>query len=106
DGSRPSSQLPTMDFDYASVAAVLEELNEYLEMSQIVVLISTVLPGTVRNLLQSHIRNYRFVYNPYFIAMGSVEWDMVNPEMVLVGTEDGEQGRDAQRITAFYRPLM
>jgi UDPglucose 6-dehydrogenase len=38
--------------------------------------------------------------------MGSVEWDMVNPEMVIIGTEDGSLTGDAQLLKDFYQPLM
>jgi UDPglucose 6-dehydrogenase len=65
-----------------------------------------VLPGTTRNELRRHITNARFIYNPYLIAMGSVAWDMVNPEMVIVGTEDGSLTGDAQSLQDFYSPLM
>ena len=69
-------------------------------------LISTVLPGTTRRELRKHITNARFIYNPYLIAMGSVEWDMVNPEMLIIGTEDGSETGDARLLTDFYAPLM
>ena len=69
-------------------------------------LISTVLPGTTRRELRKHITNARFIYNPYLIAMGSVAWDMVNPEMVIIGTEDGSLTGDAQLLKDFYAPLM
>ena len=65
---------------------------------QLVVLISTVLPGTVRREFVQLINNARFVYNPYLIAMGTVKWDMVNPEMVMIGTEDGSKTGDAQTV--------
>ena len=70
------------------------------------VLISTVLPGTVRRELEPLIRNARFIYNPYLIAMGSVKWDMVNPECLIIGTEDGSLTGDAKILIDFYRPLM
>ena len=38
--------------------------------------------------------------------MGSVKWDMVNPEMVIIGTEDGHLTGDAQLLKDFYAPLM
>ena len=37
---------------------------------------------------------------------GSVAWDMINPEMVIVGTEDGSLTGDAQLLKDFYAPLM
>jgi UDPglucose 6-dehydrogenase len=106
DGSQPSAHLPNRDFDYRAVSDLLETLNGLLDRGQLVVLISTVLPGTIRAHLAPHARNYRFIYNPYFIAMGSVAWDMVNPEMVLIGTEDGESTQDALELIDFYGTLM
>jgi UDPglucose 6-dehydrogenase len=38
--------------------------------------------------------------------MGSVKWDMVNPEMVIIGTEDGSENGDAQMLIDFYKTLM
>ena len=105
-GATPSAHLPNTDFDYTIVENVLKQVNEHAHANQLVVLISTVLPGTVRNRLSKHITNARFIYNPYLIAMGSVEWDMVNPEMVIIGTEDGDVTTDAKELIDFYKPLM
>jgi UDPglucose 6-dehydrogenase len=106
DGSQPITHLPNKDFNYTQVIEALDEINTLVSSDQLVVLISTVLPGTIRRELHKHITNARFIYNPYLIAMGSVEWDMVNPEMVIIGTEDGSITGDAQLLTDFYKPLM
>lgn len=106
DGSQPITHLPNKDFDYSIVTDVLADINQYTTPDQLVVLISTVLPGTTRRQLRSNITNARFIYNPYLIAMGSVEWDMVNPEMVIIGTEDGSLTGDAELLKQFYSPLM
>jgi UDPglucose 6-dehydrogenase len=106
DGSAPIAHLPNKDFDYTVVRDVLQQVNDVAQSDQIVVLISTVLPGTVRRELAPLIRNCKFVYNPYLIAMGSVAWDMVNPEMVIIGTEDGSLTGDAADLIDFYRPIM
>jgi UDPglucose 6-dehydrogenase len=106
DGSQPITHLPNKDFDYTIVNQVLADINQYVTQDQLVVLISTVLPGTTRRELRKHITNARFIYNPYLIAMGSVEWDMVNPEMIIIGTEDGSLTGDAKLLKDFYAPLM
>jgi len=105
-GSSPISNLPAKDFDYSIVQQVLNEINQYVTPDQLVVLISTVLPGTVRAHLKPLITNSRFVYNPYLIAMGSVKWDMINPECIIIGTEDGSCTGDAKLLVDFYKPLM
>lgn len=106
DGSQPITHLPNKDFDYTIVKDVLDQINVWASPDQLIVLISTVLPGTVRRELRPCITNARFIYNPYLIAMGSVEWDMINPEMVIIGTEDGSETGDAKQLIEFYQPLM
>jgi len=105
-GETPTSHLEPKDFDYSIVKEVLVELNKYCTKEQLVVLISTVLPGTVRKQLIQHTTNYRFIYNPYLIAMGTVGWDMINPEMVIIGTEDGSLTGDAKTLIDFYKTMM
>ena len=105
-GASPIAHLPNVDFNYDTVEHVLKQINCWARPNQMVVLISTVLPGTVRGRLRQHITNPRFIYNPYLIAMGSVEWDMVNPEMVIIGTEDGSTTGDARELIDFYKTLM
>jgi len=105
-GETPTSHLPNRDFDYSTTAQILKEVNKYVTQKQLVILISTVLPGTVRNSLRKYISNGRFIYNPYLIAMGTVAWDFVNPEMVIIGTEDGSITGDAKELIDFYKPMM
>ena len=106
DGREPTAHLPNKDFDYTIVKDILTQVNEHCDRSKLVVLISTVLPGTTRRELEPLITNARFVYNPYLIAMGTVGWDFANPEMVMIGTEDGSETGDARELINFYRPMM
>ena len=105
-GETPTSHLPNKDFDYSIVENVLIEINKYVNKNQLVVLISTVLPGTTRDRFIQLIDNARFIYNPYLIAMGTIKWDMVNPEMIIIGTEDGSTTSDAKELIDFYKPMM
>ena len=106
DGRYPTSHLPNKDFDYSIVKDVLSEINKHTNKEQLVVLISTVLPGTIRREFIPLCNNFRFIYNPYLIAMGTVKWDMVNPEMVIIGTEDGSLTGDAELLLDFYRTFI
>ena len=38
--------------------------------------------------------------------MGSVAWDFVNPEMVMIGTEDGDETGDAQQLIDLYKTVI
>lgn len=106
DGSIPIADKKPKDFDYSIVKTVLQEINQFVDKNQLVVLISTVLPGTVRKYLEPCITNARFIYNPYLIAMGSVKWDMVNPECLIIGTKDGAEDGDAKQLINFYKTIM
>ena len=61
DGSQPTSHLEPKDFDYSIVKSVLEEVNQYTTKEQLVVLISTVLPGTTRREFIPLIKNVDIV---------------------------------------------
>jgi len=106
DGRSPTAHLSPKDFSYNIVKQVLVEANKHMSRNQLLVLISTVLPGTTRREFIPLINNTRFVYNPYLIAMGSVAWDMVNPEMVMIGTEDGSETGDAKQLVDFYKSVI
>jgi len=106
DGRSPTSHLEPKDFSYGIVKQCIVEANKYMNNEQLLVLISTVLPGTTRREFIDLVTNTRFVYNPYLIAMGSVSWDMVNPEMVMIGTEDGTETGDAKQLVEFYKTIM
>ncbi len=106
DGRYPTSHLPNKDFDYTIVNNVLDEVNKYTNKDQLVVLISTVLPGTIRREFIDRLSNTRFIYNPYLIAMGTVKWDMRNPEMIMIGTEDGEESLAVDMLHDLYNPIL
>tara|TARA_B100001564_G_scaffold242038_1_gene204988 strand:- start:13301 stop:14443 length:1143 start_codon:yes stop_codon:yes gene_type:complete len=106
DGRAPTAHLEPKDFSYKIVKECLEEANKFMTKDQLLVLISTVLPGTTRREFVPLVTNTRFVYNPYLIAMGTVAWDMINPEMIMIGTEDGSATTDARELVRFYQSIM
>jgi len=91
------------DFDYTylkdavkQVAVAAEKLGKKVTL----VVISTCLPGTYEREIKPLLTpNINYVYNPFFIAMGTVINDFYNPEFVLIGKEDG----DITPLTNFYR---
>lgn len=108
-GERPTSHLSPKDFDYSHVIQVLHDIDAVATEDQVIVLISTTLPGTVRQ-MAGNIKT-RLIYNPYLVAMGSVRHDMQNPEMIIIGTETGTINddnayADLLTLNAFYRPII
>ena len=106
DGREPTSTKPDMDFNYDAVKQVITACDKHMSSKQTLVLISTVLPGTIRRELAPLLKNTGLVYNPYLIAMGTVAQDMVNPEMIMIGTEWGLKGKlcrqRSELLEAFY----
>ena len=98
------------DFNYSILEKVVtdvsESLEKFSESNPLIVVISTVLPGTMRDKIipkLSYVReNVRFCYNPYFIAMGTTIPDFLNPEFVLVGTV---QESDGKLLENFYKTI-
>jgi UDPglucose 6-dehydrogenase len=95
-----------IDFDYSYLESAITDIATGLRNTKrnpIIVVISTVLPGTMRlkviPLLSSGNTNYRFVYNPYFIAMGTTIQDFLNPEFILLG---GNSESDLLEMQKFY----
>ena len=107
DGSVPSSHMTPKDFGHDAVIDAINKVNQHARSSKKVVLISTVLPGTTRSKFITLLDpKHQFLYNPYLIAMGSVKWDMANPEMVIIGTEDGELTGIAGELIELYKTIM
>ena len=107
DGTQPTSQLQPMDFNYDSLKKILSKCNRHMGVTQSLVLISTVLPGTIRRELAPLVTNVKLLYNPYLIAMGTVAEDMVNPEMIMIGTKKGvyKTAVKAQQLESFYNVI-
>lgn len=79
------------DFDYTYLRSGMESICSEIDRqgkNKVVIIISTVLPGTLRReifpLLGSHVK---LCYNPFFIAMGTVIENFLNPEFVLFGVD-------------------
>ena len=93
-----------VDFDYSYLKAGMDTLSKEIKkqgQDKIVVIISTVLPGTIRNeikpLLNDHVK---LCYNPFFIAMGTTRNDFENPEFVLFGMDDEDAYNKAKEFYA------
>ena len=107
DGREPTSHKEVKDFNYEAVTKVLTKCNQYMNKDQTLVLISTVLPGTIRREFAPLMTNTKLLYNPYLIAMGTVADDMINPEMIMIGTRKGEYATayKAQHLESFYNQV-
>jgi len=91
------------DFDYTYLVEAVRQLNKVITKETTVVIVSTVLPGTMRQyVLPLCSDRMRIVYSPQFIAMGTTMSDFLNPEFWLVG---GDDKRSVDRVSEFYKSI-
>ena len=83
-----------VDFDYTFLKKGIKDLAEEIwhqQSKKVVIIISTVLPGTIRREIKPIIDAnpyFKLCYNPFFIAMGTTMRDFLHPEFVLFGHDD------------------
>ena len=108
-GEGPTSHLPRKDFDYSILQDTLSKLAHCTDGNQLIVNISTVLPGTIRNIVVDLQLAHRFVYNPSLIAMGTVADDFEHPDIFVAGFDRWTHNENAQSIgnqlLNFYKRL-
>jgi len=98
-------------FETSYLRTAINDLKKHLVDAydyKVVAIISTVLPTTVRMeiypILQSLIpEKVGLIYNPSFIAMGTVIMDFLDPEFVLIGESDEKSGKV---MDSFYSSIM
>lgn len=103
EGAEVCSHLEPEDFDYSSVDEIMENVKLHCSDFQTVVLISTVSPGTIRA-RYSDIKQ-PILYNPYLIAQGTIENDMKNAEMLIIGSDEA-QSAEAELLKDFYYDII
>jgi UDPglucose 6-dehydrogenase len=103
------SRLPSTrkDFDYSYLVNSIQQLSEVADKKQkhiITVIISTVLPGTIRQYILPIKSSYiNICYNPYFIAMGTVAYDCTHPEFILLGSDNNDN--TIKTVKSFYSTI-
>jgi len=90
------------DFSDQFLVEALYDIGEGIKCSKeykIVVVVSTIMPGTMEQVViptleevteKSCYKHFGVCYNPEFIALGSVMYDMDNPDVVLIGSNKQE----------------
>ena len=98
----PSNKDGSMNLDIVEQALVdMSEVNE--NEHNIVLLRSTVVPGTTRE-LQSKFDNLRIVFNPEFLTERNAKYDFINQARVIIGGGDMMLERSyVERVGDLYR---
>lgn len=111
----PTPSKPDGAFDNQYIEQVLKALSPYLKDKQafhIIDIVSTVMPTSCEKSFKPLLegltgkkcgKDFGLVYNPEFIALGSVIRDFKNPDMVLIGASDEYS---ANRIKEIYERVV
>lgn len=95
-----------VDFDYHYLKQGMKLLSDEIERQgedKVVIIISTVLPGTIRREIMPLLgKHTKLCYNPFFIAMGTAMRDFLRPELILFGMDDDWAAKKAE---TFYRTI-
>jgi UDPglucose 6-dehydrogenase len=106
----PTPSDPDGRFSLRHVLSAADHIGPALRKKQawhLVVLSSTVMPGSVESALQPALerlsgkkagQDFGLCYNPEFIALGTVIRDMLNPDMILIGESDARSGDILQEL--------
>jgi UDPglucose 6-dehydrogenase len=101
------------DFNYAYLKSGIQALSNAIanqSENKVVIIISTVLPGTIEREIKPIIKDnpkFKLCYNPFFIAMGTTLHDFTHPEFVLFGVDDEWAAETAEKLykTLHDRPF-
>jgi len=100
----PSMPDGSMDLRYVKEAA--ESIGKNLREGGLIVMKSTVFPGTTENIIKpiikKHVSNFSIAMNPEFLREGKAIHDFMHPDRVVIGVED-ERGEKTLR--KLYEPI-
>lgn len=111
----PTPSLDDGGFDNSFVIAALEAMAPHIrakESFHIVNVVSTVMPGSCDTVFRPLLEeltgkrcgeDFGLVYNPEFIALGSVIANFHNPDLVLIGASDQ---RSARIVKSLYESMV
>lgn len=91
----------TAPFDLSYLLKAVLAVDAIANPSIPIVIVSTVLPGDIRRDILPLVGNRPVLYNPAFIAMGTVAEDFLSPEFVLCGYDKGHE-REVRLLNDFY----
>lgn len=95
--------------DLSELFMVISEMEKFLQNDTLVVIKSTVPPGTtneVQNRLLKTLKgvdHINVIFNPEFLREGTAVDDFLSPDRIVVGSDNQD---DAEMLLSLYRPLI
>jgi len=83
----PTPMNPDGSQDLSSLTGVLDEINGVAYSQKIIIIKSTIVPGTTRSFANKY-KNHTFIFNPEFLTERSAKLDFINTARIIIGGED------------------
>lgn len=111
----PTPSLPNGSFSLQYINKSFKDIALFIKKKRkfhLIVLVSTVLPGSFSNFLIKTLEIYSgkkinldfgVVYNPAFIALGSVMKNFLDPDFILIGSNEK---KSTNIIKKFYKKIL
>lgn len=91
DGSIELKNTEVCDFDYSYLEGIIKKLTKLIKKNVIIAIVSTVLPGTIRNkILPLTNDKMKILHNPCFSAMGIAMKGFLFPSILVIGGNDND----------------
>lgn len=90
-------------YDHSILSDVLLKIGETGIVNKYIIIGCTVMPGYINQIARELIGDNRLIYNPEFIAQGTIVRDFMNPDIVLIGADN----RDiSEKVAELYKSFV
>jgi UDPglucose 6-dehydrogenase len=106
----PTPYKPNYEQDLSCIYDVVNSIQKITSESKIVIIKSTIVPGTTRK-LQNEFPNLRFVFNPEFLTERTFVNDFLNQTRIILGGKDSNDEtlkivEETYKIRFKYTPVL
>ena len=103
----PMRQVEGGDIDLSIMDSVIEKISRYNDRDNVIVIKSTVVPGTVEKYVEKY-PDLNFVFNPEFLTERKARLDFINTARIVLGgtVEDCDRVEDLYRQRFPYTPVV
>ena len=83
--SVPTPSNPDGSMYLGILESVLDDIAEIYKGNAIILIRSTIIPGTTRKLQEKYIKKFPIVFNPEFLTERSAKFDFINQARIILG---------------------
>lgn len=88
--------------DLSSIYDVIKSIDKVSNTRKILVIKSTIIPGTCRKLLEEF-PGYGFIFSPEFLTERTSLLDFLNQTRIVLGSKDPDKDKDVEKVEKLHR---